>query len=54
MDNKLVKRDDGKFAKGNQEGKKFKKGEGGRQKGARNRRSIAAKQFAEDVLHLNP
>ena len=54
MDNKLVKRDGGKFAKGNQEGKKFKKGEGGRPEGARNRRSIAAKEFAEDVLHLNP
>ena len=54
MDNKIVKRDGGKFAKGNQEGRKFHKGEGGRPKGAKNRRSIAAKQFAEDVLHLNP
>ena len=54
MDNKLATRNSGKFAKGNQEGRKFKKGEGGRPKGARNRRSIAAKEFAEDVLHLNP
>jgi len=54
VDNKIVKRDGGKFAKGNQEGRKFHKGEGGRPKGAKNRRSIAAKQFSEDVLHLNP
>ena len=54
MNNKLVTRNSEKFAKGNQEGRKFKKGEGGRPKGARNRRTIAAKEFAEDVLQLNP
>ena len=51
----MIQRDsEGKFAKGNQEGRKFREGEGGRPKGSRNRRTIVAKQFAEDVLHLNP
>lgn len=51
----IMKRDGyGKFAKGNQEGKKFLQGEGGRLPGAKNKKTIAANQFAKDVLHINP
>jgi len=51
----IMKRDsDGKFAKGNQEGKKFIQEEGGRPKGIRNKKTIAANQFAKDVLNINP
>ena len=52
--NTIVKRDKGKFAEGNKEGNKFQKGSPGRPKGARSRKSILARQFAEDVLSLDP
>ena len=44
----------GRFAKGNQEGRKFQKGYPGKPKGSRNRKTLLAKEFAEDVLYLNP
>ena len=54
-DKSLMKRDSlGNFAVGNQEGQKFQPGNPGKPKGTRHRKTIAAKQFAEDVLHLNP
>lgn len=54
-DKSLMKRDSlGKFAVGNQEGQKFQPGNPGKPKGTKHRKTIAAKQFAEDVLHLNP
>jgi len=51
----IMKRDGyGKFAKGNQEGEKFLQGEGGRPPGVKNKKTIAANQFAKDALHINP
>ena len=51
----IMKRDGcGKFAKGNQEGEKFLQGEGGRLPGVKNKKTIAANQFAKDALHINP
>ena len=44
----------GRFAKGNKEGRKFEKGYPGKPKGSRNRKTLIAKEFAEDVLYLNP
>src|SRR5512139_3967553 len=44
----------GRFAKGNKEGRKFQKGNPGKPKGSRNRKTLIAKEFAEDVLYLNP
>ena len=51
----IMKRDGyGKFAKGNQEGEKFLQGDGGRPPGVKNKKTIAANQFAKDALHINP
>ena len=44
----------GRFAKGNKEGRKFQKGYPGKPKGSKNRKTLLAKEFAEDVLYLNP
>ena len=52
--NTIVKRDRGKFVEGNKEGKRFQKGSPGKPKGARSKKSILARQFAEDVLSLDP
>ena len=49
----IVRDSDGKFVKGNKEGRKFQKGYAGKPKGAKNRRTIAGREFAEDVLYLN-
>ena len=62
MDNKLqndantiVKRDNmGRFTKGNQIGNRFQKGSTGRLPGTKSKKSILARQFAEDVLSLDP
>lgn len=52
--NALLKRDNqGRFAEGIKEGNKFQKGIPGKPKGARNRKSILARHFAEDVLRLD-
>lgn len=52
---KLVKRDCmGKFAEGNEEGRKFPKGYAEKPKGVKNRKTIIAREFAYDVLHTNP
>lgn len=50
----LARASRGRFAKGNQEGRKFQKGYPGKPKGSRNRKTLLAKEFAEDVLYLNP
>ena len=44
----------GRFPKGNKEGHRFQKGGLGKPKGAKNRTTLLAKQFAEDVLYLDP
>lgn len=43
----------GRFPKGNKEGHRFQKGDPGKPKGAKNRKTLLAKEFAEDVLYLN-
>ena len=50
----LVRDSNGRFVEGNKEGRKFQKGYAGKPKGIRNKKTIAARQFAEDVLHINP
>ena len=50
----LVRDSDGRFVKGNKEGRKFPKGYPGKPKGARNKKNVVAREFAEDVLFLNP
>jgi hypothetical protein len=49
-----VRDGNGRFVKGNKEGRKFPKGYAGKPKGARNKKTLLAKEFAEDVLYLNP
>ncbi len=44
----------GRFPKGNKEGHRFPKGGAGKPKGAKNRKTLLAREFAEDVLYLNP
>ena len=50
----LVRDSNGKFIKGNKEGRKFQKGYAGKPKGVRNKKTLAAREFAHDVLYLNP
>lgn len=50
----LVRDSVGRFVKGNKEGRKFPKGYAGKPTGARNKKNILAREFAEDVLFLNP
>ena len=50
----IVRDSQGKFVKGNKEGRKFKKGSAGKPKGARNKKTLAAREFALDVLFLDP
>ena len=50
----LVRDRNGKFIKGNKEGRKFQKGYAGKPKGVRNKKTLAAREFAHDVLYLNP
>ena len=49
----IVKDSQGKFVKGNKEGRKFQKGYAGKPKGARNKKTLAAREFAQEVLYLN-
>ena len=52
---KVIKRDSmGRFVEGNEEGRKFPKGYAGRPKGAKNKKTLVAKEFAYDVLHTDP
>ena len=53
-DTSMVRANRGRFAKGNKEGRKFQKGYSGKPKGSRNRKTLIAREFAEDVLYLNP
>src|SRR5210317_2050602 len=48
----LVRDSDGRFVEGNKEGRKFQKGYSGKPKGAKNKKTLLARQFAEDVLYL--
>ena len=50
----IVRDSQGKFVKGNKEGRKFKKGYAGKPKGARNKKTLAVREFALDVLFLDP
>ena len=50
----LVRDSDGRFVEGNKEGRKFQKGYSGKPKGAKNKKTLLARQFAEDVLYLDP
>ena len=50
----IVRDSSGRFLKGNKEGRRFEKGAPGKPKGARNKKTLVARQFAEDVLYLNP
>ena len=50
----IVRDSQGKFVKGNKEGRKFPKGYAGKPKGAKNKKNLAAREFAQDVLFLNP
>jgi len=50
----MVRDSDGRFIKGNKEGRKFPKGYPGKPKGARNKKNMVAREFAEDVLLLDP
>jgi hypothetical protein len=50
----IVRDSDGRFVEGNKEGRKFAKGYSGKPKGAKNKLNILARQFAEDVLLLDP
>lgn len=49
----IVRDSQGKFIKGNKEGRKFQKGYAGKPKGAKNRKTLAAREFAHDVLYLD-
>ena len=49
----IVRDTQGKFVKGNKEGRKFPKGYAGKPKGARNKKTLAAREFALDVLYLD-
>jgi hypothetical protein len=50
----IVRDSQGKFVKGNKEGRKFPKGYAGKPKGAKNKKTLVAREFAEDVLCLDP
>ena len=50
----MVRDSTGKFIEGNKEGRKFTRGHAGRPKGARNKKTIIAREFARDVLHIDP
>ncbi len=50
----IVRDSNGKFVKGNKEGRKFQKGYAGKPKGAKHKKTLAARQFVQDVLYLDP
>ena len=50
----LVRDGDARFIKGNKEGNRFPKGYSGRPRGAKNKLTLVARQFATDVLYLDP
>jgi hypothetical protein len=49
-----VRDSDGRFVKGNKEGKKFPKGYAGKPKGARNKKTLLTREIAEEVVRLDP
>ncbi len=49
----IVRDSQGKSAKSNKEGRKFRKGYAGKPKGAKNKKNLIAREFAEDVLYLD-
>ena len=49
----IIRDSQGRFVDGNKEGRKFKKGSAGKPKGAKNRKTLAAREFALDVLYLD-
>ena len=49
----IVRDSQGKFVKGNKEGRKFPKGYAGKPKGAENKKNLVAREFAHDVLYLD-
>ena len=50
----LVRDSDGRFLKGNKEGNRFPKGYSGKPKGAKHKKTLLAREFATDVLYLDP
>ena len=50
----MIRDANGKFIKGNTEGNRVPKGYAGKPRGARNKKNVIARQFAEDVLFLDP
>jgi hypothetical protein len=50
----IVRDSQGRFVEGNKEGRKFRRGYAGKPKGAKNKKTLVAREFAEDVLFLNP
>jgi hypothetical protein len=50
----MVRDGDGRFVVGNKEGRKFPKGYAGKPKGTKHKLTLVARQFAEDVLLLDP
>jgi hypothetical protein len=49
----IVRDSDGRFVEGNKEGRKFPKGYPCRPKGAKNKKTLLAREFATDVLYLD-
>ena len=49
----MVRDGDGRFVKGNKEGRKFPKGYAGKPKGAKNKITVISRQFAEEVVRLD-
>ena len=49
----IVRDSQGRFVKGNKEGRKFKRGYAGKPKGAKNKKNLVAREFAHDVLCLD-
>ena len=50
----IVRDSQGRFVDGNKEGRKFKKGYAGKPKGAKYKKNLVAREFAHDVLYLDP
>ena len=50
----IVRDSQGRFVEGNKEGRKFQRGYAGKPKGAKNKKTLVAQEFARDVLYLDP
>ena len=50
----MVRDSDGRFVKGNKEGRKFQKGYAGKPKGAKNKKTLLTREIAEEVVRLDP